>query len=281
MPRPNFFIMGAPKCGTTSMYQYLSTHPAVFVTERKEPHYFATDLPARRQVTTEADYLALFADARAEHSAIGEASTWYLFSREAAERIRHFCSEARLVVFFRNPVDFAQSLHDQFAYDEGKPPNFLDAWQDHSGELLKYGSFGTQLQRLLRVFPPEQVLVVLFDDLVTNPRAEYRRVLGHLGLEDDARESFVAHNARKLHRSTRLADFIKHTPRPAADLWFAFKRVAGLEQVGLLKWLSRVNTKVTPRSAIDRESRERVRAMFADEIDLLANIIGRDLSHWV
>lgn len=281
MRKPNFFIMGAPKCGTTSMYRYLSTHPSVFVPDWKEPHYFATDLPARRLVASEVDYLGLFAPAQIDHSAIGEASTWYLYSREAAGEIREFCPDARLVVFFRNPVEFVQSLHDQLSYDEGAHPDFPKAWRHDRASFLEYGAFGTQMGRLLGVFPREQILVVLLDDLVAAPRVEYLRVLRHLGLADDGRQSFGAYNARKIHRSNRLEGFIRRTPEPVARLWFGFKQVTGLRRLGALEWLSRANSKVVARDTIMGALRSQVRQAFSGETALLGRLIERDLSHWM
>ena len=73
--KPNLFILGAPKCGTTSLWAWLSTHPNIFSPTEKELHFFNTD-DDRRGVTTLEEYEALFRDVRKEHIAIGEGS-WY------------------------------------------------------------------------------------------------------------------------------------------------------------------------------------------------------------
>ncbi|MEK7795603.1 MAG: sulfotransferase, partial [Candidatus Hydrogenedentota bacterium] len=77
MKRPNFIIVGAPKCGTTALSEYLRAHPNVFVSDPKEPHYFAEDFDLLRITKTEAAYHQLFAKATSEHAAVGEASTGY------------------------------------------------------------------------------------------------------------------------------------------------------------------------------------------------------------
>lgn len=81
MKTPNFFIVGAPKCGTTAVYTYLSTHPDIFFPERaKEPHHFNTDMPGFRWYPEKDSYMALFASAEAQAASIrGEASVQYLF----------------------------------------------------------------------------------------------------------------------------------------------------------------------------------------------------------
>src|SRR5690349_21884975 len=88
--KPNFFIVGAPKCGTTALYEYLRPHPNVFLPRVKEPHFFATDLGTYPAVKTRAAYDRLFADSLAEHTRVGEASVYYLRSSAALANIREF-----------------------------------------------------------------------------------------------------------------------------------------------------------------------------------------------
>src|SRR5687767_7533385 len=99
-PRPNFFIVGAPKCGTTSLYNYL-----------KEPHYFCTDF-YKPSGLTEDQYLELFAPAKSEKR-IGEGSTWYIYSEEARKGIKAFDPDARIIIMLRDPVAMMYSLHAQ------------------------------------------------------------------------------------------------------------------------------------------------------------------------
>src|SRR4029078_338240 len=98
-PRPNLFIVGAPRSGTTALHAYLSTHPDVFMSDPKEPMYWADDLPGAMRsshapVATLDEYLALFAKAEPRHRVIGEASPIYLRSRSAIPRIEAFAPDA-------------------------------------------------------------------------------------------------------------------------------------------------------------------------------------------
>ncbi|MCP4662264.1 MAG: sulfotransferase domain-containing protein, partial [bacterium] len=154
MKRPDFFIVGAPKCGTTALYHYLSEHPQVFLPEFKEPHFFAEDLSTPDHICSEQEYLELFLPAGDEHRAVGEGSVWYLFSSTAARRIREFAPEAKVIVMFRSPVEMFVSLHNQMMaslYEEERDPERAWALQEarrrgeHLGELceeprvLQYG----------------------------------------------------------------------------------------------------------------------------------------------
>src|SRR5882672_7839349 len=117
--KPNLFIVGAPRCGTTSMYDYLKQHPDVFMPEVKEPHFLGTDLTSSRFIRDEGKYQALFATAKNEKR-IGEASVWQLYSKIAAYEIKEYSPTARVIIMLRNPVDMMYSLYGQhiFSGDE-------------------------------------------------------------------------------------------------------------------------------------------------------------------
>jgi hypothetical protein len=95
--RPNFFILGAPKCGTTSLARWVGEHPSVFICPEKEPHFFNTD-DRHRGVEAIVDYEALFSGAQEQHVAIGEASVWYLSSLEAVPNILRYEPAAKFIV---------------------------------------------------------------------------------------------------------------------------------------------------------------------------------------
>ena len=116
MRKPDFFIAGAPKCGTTAMHTYLQTHPEVFVSKVKEPSFFATDLHnSNPLVCNIEEYLSLFAEVRDEKR-VGEASTGYFYSQNAAKELKEFNPSASIIIMLRNPVDMMYSLHGQLLY---------------------------------------------------------------------------------------------------------------------------------------------------------------------
>src|SRR5688572_20545105 len=103
--KPNLFLVGAPRCGTTALYTYLKAHPDVFMSPIKELHYFSTDLfqPAPQAIIrNEGDYMAMFAGAEGQRW-VGEASPYYIYSATAPAAIKAFSPDARLVVTLRNP----------------------------------------------------------------------------------------------------------------------------------------------------------------------------------
>ena len=107
---PNFFIIGAPKSGTTALGVYLGEHPDIFMCDPKEPQYFTFDLPGHRGVRTWEEYQALFPDQDRNVHAVGEASVWYLYSKVAVQEIATYRPDARLIVLLRRPDEMFLKL---------------------------------------------------------------------------------------------------------------------------------------------------------------------------
>jgi len=285
--RPNLFIVGAPKCGTTSLARYLGAHPDVFMSTPKEPFHFSPDLHPNARFRDEAAYLGLFAQTNA--SVRGEASTWYLYSQVAAPRIRSFDPDARLIVMLRNPADMLPSLHAQFRWNEMEPEvDFERAWrlQDKRprNRFLQYraiASFGEQLDRLYSVFPPEQVQVVFMQDFRADTLSVYRRTLEFLGLDDDGRKTFEVVNARKTPRSKLLHRLVRDTPAPLAWMARAAKKALGLRKLGILARVERMNIRRVEAQKISEELRAEIKAALAPDVRRLEEITGRDLRDWL
>src|SRR5215210_7851360 len=206
--KPNFFIVGAPKCGTTALYEYLRPHPNIFMPDIKEPHFFARDLGTYPRIKTSEEYAKLFTDSTEQHIRAGEASVYYLRSSVAVPNIHAFNPDARIIAMFRNPVDMVYSLHAQLLYvSEETESDFETAWrlQERRGRgigvpprirsplLVQYaqiGQFGTQTQRVLSCFPPSQVKLILYDDFAASPQQVYDEVIEFLGIPHDGRSEF-------------------------------------------------------------------------------------------
>jgi hypothetical protein len=297
--RPNFFIAGAPKCGTTALYRYLQPHPSVFMPEIKEPHYFAKDLGTYPRIKTEQDYLALFAGAGPEHLRLGEASVYYLRSAVALPAIRQFNPKARIIAMFRNPVDMVYSLHSQLLYvAEENVADFETAWRlqerrsrgldlppgIRSPLLVQYaevGRFGTQTERLLSCFPAEQVKIILYDDFAATPQRVYDEVIAFLGLPHDHRTEFPKINENKAARLGWLRRLSRKPPPVLRDVVRSLKRAVGGERISTAKKkLVALNTVRGRRPPLSPELRAELVATFRDEVALLSRLLGRDLSHW-
>ena len=179
MKRPNFFIVGAPKSGTTALYEYLLGHPNVFMPRLKEPHYFACDRSETISfVRSFKEYLDLFKDATDTQLAIGEASTSYLYLKTPIRRIFDFDPNAKLIAMVRNPIEVSYAYHGWMilAFNEDER-DFEKAWQlqnarkkgahipriCHEPFWLQYADVakvGEQIEWLLSCFALDQVKII-------------------------------------------------------------------------------------------------------------------------
>jgi len=279
--RPSFFIVGAPKCGTTSMYRYLEQHPQVFLPAQKELNFFADDLFP--DYIREPDYLALFRGA-GDARAVGEASVWYLYSQAAARNIQAFDPAARIVVMLRDPVEMLYSLHSQHWFQGMEPEGDFRAALARPAPptpLLDYRAtarYAEQLQRYLDRFGAERVHVILYQDLKADLPAVYRDTLVFLGLEPDFVPDFRVHNANKAPRSGLLRRLSQLPP----GLLQPLRRLLpfGLRR-RLIGAVTGWNARYAPRPALDPDLAADLRRELAPEMEQLAAVIGRDLSAWL
>ena len=304
MKRPGFFISGAPRCGTTALYTYLSQHPRIFMSEVKELNYFASDFPNVQKISFKsvADYHKLFEHAGPEHIAVGEASPFYLFSKTAFKNMYQYDDQAKVILTLRQPVDFIQSYHrlnlSLLREDEA---NLEKAWNlqetrkkgkaipksARQVELLMYGELGQfskYVENLLSIFPRRQVKIFLFDDLRKDTKKVYEETLEFIGVPQDGRVEFPQINANFENKSQLLARLF-HPPQPVYKSFVKIISLFGtsfMEKVSVFyNRLERYNTTQAKRIPIDPALKTRMQEHFAPDIIKLSSLIERDLSDWL
>jgi len=293
--RPDTFIVGTFKAGTSTMWRELDQHPQIFMSEVKEPMYFGQDLSARYRRMTTDEYLALFKDAREDQRA-GEASPWYLYSTSSAREIKEFSPEARIIIMLRNPVDVMYSQHSQLVFnlredltDFGEA---LAAEEDRAAghripadalrpEALLYRRsvrFPEQVARYLESFGREGVHFIVFDDLATGPAGVYRSTLEFLGVDSTFTIDHTVENANKAPRSKLLQRLMFAPPRPFRSM---YGRLRGMPVMHRLRdRIARSNVESVKRQAMEPELRRQLTEEFAPQVKELGDLIGRDLSAW-
>ena len=311
------FVVGAPRCGTTTLSHFLREHPAVNFPLVKEPHFFAqhdlrglSDAELKSRVDDE--YLRRFYPERIDRCVGADASVTYLYTPEQLEPILRLWPNSRFVVSLRDPLRMLPSLHQRLIYlGDETITDFSEAWAA-SGERaagrriprgcadprwLRYDEaarFGTYVERLFAAVGKERCEVLLFDDLAADPEQQYRRFMEFLDLAPAPHVSLAPRRAGyrvKLHWLQRL---LKRPPSRMRE-YFAGElfrhRIQDLsqsEEVGgqaaiwsirkrLLRW-NRMSSSPDPVTIeVQREIADRYRG----EIGRLAQLIGRDLSHWL
>lgn len=297
MRKPDFFIVGAQRSGTSSMKAYLQKHPDVFIPKTShEPTYFATDC-FRRCVEDEQTYLSLFADHKDEKR-MGEKSVAYLFSRRAAFEIKAFQPSASIIIMLRNPVDMLLSWHHYCLFlgreeladfeaalaadrererglglPEGVSPEF-GRWFVYR-ERVKYAQ---HVRRYFEAFDRRKVHVIVFDDFVRDTAGVYRDTLQFLGVDPGFQTAFTKVNAAKRPRSRALARLLRTPPEPLLKGASRLVPFSVLHGVG--RGLATLNSNFTPPAKIRPEFRRRLQADLLPEVKELSELLGRDLTHW-
>lgn len=298
---PDFFIVGAPKCATSSLHALLIQHPRIFMCSPKEPHFFSSDLPGLAEVSDRAGYDALF-DAAPEGACLGEASAFYLMSKDAPARIYAANPDARIILSLRHPAEAARSwyhqLRDGFREDQ---TTFEAAWAlqearakgDHlpsycpEPQQLQYReiySYSDQVARYLEIFGRERVLILRFEEIAQAPDAVIERILDFLGLDPfSAPVELPQKNTRRQARLPWLTQLISAPPPVLRPLVGPVKRLlnaAGIKpSVVMMKHLSRP-ARSTPRVQMAPDFHNALLAAFSADIDRLETIIEADLSGW-
>jgi hypothetical protein len=224
---PNFFIAGAPKTGTTSLYHYLRQHPQIYVSPVKEPCYFASEVrlesfsrefePTARWksrrvsqfiqgsmngvdpggiVANWEDYLGLFKNVDRQ-TAIGEASVCYLWSSSAAVNIRARIPEAKIVIILRDPAERAFSQYLQYAATGLVRHSFREHIEcsvrntrrvfDALYPFLEYGLYYRQVKTYLEVFPRANIRIYLYEEAWSDPLVFLKRVFEDLNVNPEFR----------------------------------------------------------------------------------------------
>ena len=295
MRKPDFFIVGAPKCGTTALNDYLQAHPEIFIPAKKEIHFFGADLQFQRPRVTLPEYLSYFAPVQREKR-VGESSVWYLYSQQAAVEIRAFSPAARIIIMLRNPVDMMYSLHSQRVYNDNENlVNFEEALaaeaERQQGKHLYQSALNTmgffyraaatytpQVQRYFAVFGRERVHVIIFDDFKDATAEVYRQTCEFLEVAPQFQPEFRIVNANKGVHSTALRSFLRDPPGPVR--WLQQLWSLSPVRLGLRSKIRQLNTRYESRPSMDPELQWRLQAEFAPEVERLSALLGRDLSHW-
>ncbi|WP_017304889.1 sulfotransferase domain-containing protein [Spirulina subsalsa] len=306
MTKPNFFIVGAPKCGTTAMHSYLEQHPEIFMLNipdspenmaggKREIHFFGSDLNFSRPTLEE--YLSYFSGASGK-KVRGESSVFYLYSKQAAQEIKQFNPESKILIMLRNPLEMMYSWHSQLVFwgDETiadfetalkaentrKNGTGIPIQRDHPIECFFYSQiacYTEQIKRYLDTFGRENVQIIIFDDFKQDTPAIYRKTLQFLGCRDDFEADFKVINANRQVRNLAVQQFLRRPPKSLRLMVRSLipspirKRLRGV--------LEKYNIEQKSRSPLSPELNASLQKEFRSEIEKLSELLNRDLMAWV
>jgi len=300
--RSTFFIVGAPRCGTTAISKALAGHPQICFAKPKETYYFVQDLGKTDRQFSDRQFIERYFPHRtADHTVLGEGSVSAMYSEDAISRILDFDPDAKFIVIVRNPVDMVYSYHGRmlFLLDEDEQ-DFRRAWrlQDERAagrslpkrcrdpRLLRYSdaaTFSPYIERLFERVGRERCAVVVFEDFIENPVTVYRNLCDFLQVADDGRTKFKGRNDHREFKSRFLQQFLFNPPP------FIMKAVEKINVAPtelllytrpLRRWIKRKNTVRAQRPPLEPEVRAELKDYFAFEVERMSRLLGRDLLQW-
>ncbi len=296
MKIPDFFIVGAPKCGTTSMNDYLHSHPDIFMAP-KEIHYFGKDLGIIQPDLSQNEYLDFVKNGQ-DCKLRGEASAWYLYSGNAAKEIYNFNPEAKIIIMLRNPVDMIRSLHRQFVFDldedvtefeeailleenrkKGKClPNSKNF--KHLPSYIDSATYAPRIRNYMHVFGKDAIHFILFDEFIHNTEDVFKNTLEFLGIDTSFKLIFSVKNPGRELKSLRLHRTID---RPTDISRKVIRTILPSKKVRehVAAYLYRKNIRYTTTPPIAETLKKSLKELFIKDITETEKLTGFNLHNWL
>jgi hypothetical protein len=292
MTRPNFLIVGAAKSGTTSLYRYLRQHPDIFMPEWKELSLFIGDPYGPLHKAKNHSYYQKAFSKLGNQSAVGEASTAYLFDQAAPRIIKEQLGTVRIIISLRDPVAMSYSLYNHQLRREGetienfeaalakeddrrKDPEFKKKCYGWHANYYYYqrGLYYHQVKRYLDIFGKENILIVIFEEFVDSVPRKVKEIYRFLQVD----ETFVPEI--KIHNP---AGGIFNIPRFWQDAGLFLKTCQFVFSGNLIKKVPHLlrNVGRKPPLPINAVTAKKLRSRFYDDICQLEQLIGKDLAVW-
>lgn len=302
MNKPNLFLVGQPKSGTTALHQFLGQHPEIYMSSIKEPHYFCSDFHTESDryygtkrffdFRTEAEYLQLFTQANSA-TVLGESSTNYLYSQVAAANISQFNPQAKIIIVLREPASFLYSLHSHYVkFTEENEADFQRALSLETAR--KQGEFPSprvtspsylyysdrvnyyqQIKRYYDYFPQSQIKIILFEDFRAQNEVVYREILEFLEVDHNFSPQYESINTNKEVRFETINNLVNNP-----ILKNVSKNLLSQEFNEFVrdKIVERFLWHQAPKSAMPADIKAQLKAKYIPEVSKVAELIGVDLA---
>jgi len=275
--RPNLFLVGSMKCGTTSLHTMLDAHPDIFMSRGlKEPAWFAGTNSAK----STAWYLEHFSEAKDERY-VGESSTDYAKAPRlgpVAQKIREFAPDARILYIMRDPVARAVS-HYWWEVEYSAEARSFSAAMKASREIADVGNYAMQIKPFLECFGRERIHALTMEAMTTDPQGAMDAIFRFLGLGSDAAQATgLVHDNRGKETISRVSGplfKLKGTP-----VWAAAK---AMMPKALRRQALSALAKPAPRVIPDDDLHAGlavIRPRMMKEVEALSQLLGRDFPEW-
>lgn len=301
MKKVNLFIIGTPRTASSTLYFYLKQHPEIFMSHPKQPNYFNKDQveEARNYMSknkifpftlSEKEYEKMFKDSKNE-KVIGEATVNYIYSNVAAEEIKKYNPDAKIIVTFREPISFLKSFHNQLFFtaveDEfnferalmleedrknGKyiPKNARFPSQLYYNDMIQYTK---HLKKFYELFDEKQIKVIIYEDFKKDNIKVLKEIFEFLEVNPNFEPELTYLNAQKKLKSAKLQKVSAFV-----SSWYKliYKTLPGSVYQIVKKNYEKL-MKSKSKDDISSELKMRLKQKYKPEVEKLSEFIGRDL----
>lgn len=283
----DFFIVGAPKAGTTSLYYYLSEHPGIEMSSKKETNFFSHHSIQKQSLYYNSEiidtldlYHSLFKDNN--RVKYGEASVSYLYYNDVPQKIKEYNSEGKIIIMLRDLADRAFS-HYQMDFRLGlvnaKLEDIIDNRESNKRSQLFYqqyielSMYYNQVKRYIDTFGRENIHIIFYEDFNSNIELVVKGIYDFLEVD----KSFIPELDR-IHN-------MSFTPRNSffrmLYSWSAIRKFLRLfipkKTMNMIK-NNFLGSKINPKLSI--KLRQKMNRLFLHDIELLEDLLSKDLSIW-
>jgi hypothetical protein len=262
---PTFIGIGAQRAGTTWAYNCLAEHPQVFMTKKKELHFFYVNY------SRGLDWYRAQFDAAGDAIARGEITPDYLYHPVALRNIARDVPDVRVFAILRNPIDRAVSAFALHA-DRYAGQSFAEALA-RDPELIDRGLYARHLRHVLELYPRQRVAILFYDDLVDRPLAFVRDLYGFVGVDPAFTPASLGTRYNRV-----IYPRLQHVLLRAGAGWI----IDGVKKTAIGDWVRARNQGPRRETGVATPADvAKLKAAFADDVSALGRIVGRDLDHWL
>ena len=268
---PTFLIPGAPKAGSSTLYECFSAHPQILMSDQKEPDFFCGHWAEGLSF-----YERCFSGYNGE-AAIGEATVGYLADPVAPGRIRQVLPDVKFIIVLREPVSRAVSHYWWRVNTNIETRSIDDVLASDDNYPVEFGLYHTQICRYLELFPMSRMYFVFTDDMAEDLDAAVNSAADFLGVDRVPVATGPSNLARTPRSRAATSLLARASSSPLKHLAPRRVRALASRTVGTL---DRANTKSFRPPPLRDDQRRALQEIFLPEIEGLERLVGRDLSHW-
>lgn len=290
MNKVNLFIVGAPKCGTTSLYNYIDKHPNIFFPKIKEPNYFSHkhvkslyyhDQTIDNISTYENMYKALDTN---KYEYLGDSSVSYLFYNDTAKKIYDYNKDAKIIIMLRHPVERAYSHYlmdkrsgyiksnlSQIIYESNQSKNILN--QQIYQQIIELGHYYNQVKFYLDIFERKNIQIIFFDDFKNNTELVTNNLLNFLDLDSCEIDFKQRYNEYMVPKNKIINRIYRFSPLRH----FMQKIISNNKLKEKLKNFFLISGKKDP---LDNNLKIKLYNYYKEDIEKLEKLLNKDLTHW-